>query len=339
MEKPCTIAIAVWNKPEVTRQCLESLVSHTDHPHEVLIIDNGSAAETSNFLQDFCRGRKGFRIKRFDRNIGYLKAANHVLETAETPYICLLNNDTILTDGWLGESISILESRGDIGIVSPTSNEITEKFRKVFKSGRMKENKGRCIEVNSCLGSCFILKKEVTAKIGFFDPVYTSGYFEEVDYCFKARAAGFGSALALGAYIEHLGNVSFGSAPKERDELWHKNRDIFESRWGGSERVLLFLKNCYTGSVLEKMKEHILKRCRARAIVELYANNGGGWAEGLHFNVRQKHSPLYDPLALYLVIALKKKAYDTVITDIHMPSFMMARLKNRLKGLYDLAGL
>ena len=254
MDKVCTIAIAVWNKPDITRQCLESLVRRTDYPHEVLIIDNGSGNETNVFLQDFCRGRENFRIKRFDGNAGYLKAANFALETADTAYICLLNNDTILTPGWLTESISILESRNDIGIVSPTTNEVTDKFKKIFLSGKIKEYKGKSIEVNSCLGSCFILKKEVVNKIGCFDTIYRTGYFEEVDYCFKAAAAGFRSHLALGAYIEHLSNVSFGAAPEERDDLWHRNRIIFESRWGKSERILVFLKNAYGEDVLTKAR-------------------------------------------------------------------------------------
>ena len=126
--------------------------------------------------------------------------------------------------------------------VSPTTNEVSDKFRSISSSGKIKNYKGRSIEVNSCLGSCFILKREVIAKIGYFDPAYTSGYFEEVDYCFRARAAGFKSVLALGAYIEHLGNVSFGLKPKDREELWFKNRAIFESKWGKSERMLIFLK-------------------------------------------------------------------------------------------------
>ncbi|GEM_PF-2076819 len=339
MNKPCTIAIAVWNKPEITAQCLESLVRHTKYPYNVLIIDNGSEEETQVFLRDFCSGKDNFRIKRFDENVGYLRAANYTLETVRTPYICLLNNDTILTDGWLAESISVLESSEDIGIVSPTSNEITGKFKKDFLSGRTKDRKRKFIEVNGCLGSCFILKQEVAARIGYFDPIYAAGYFEEVDYCFKAGAAGFRSVLALGAYIEHLSNASFSAAPKERDALWHKNRDIFESRWGKSERVLIFLKNIYGKEILAKRRTYLLKKCRARAIIELYSKDGGGWAKDLHFNIRQKHSPAYNFLALYLMIILKKKAYDTVITDVHMPSFILNLLKKRLNGFYDFAGL
>ena len=329
MNEPCTIAIVVWNRPDITAQCLRSLVSHTDYPHKVLIIDNGSEEKTKNFLQDFCRGRENFKIKRFDENAGYLKAANFVLETADTPYICLLNNDTILSDGWLGECISILGSGSDIGIVSPTTNEITVKFKRLFLSGGIKDYKGKSIEVNSGLGSCLILKKEAIDRIGYFDPAYGTGYFEEVDYCFKAGSAGLTSRLALGAYIEHLGNKSFSAAPEERKRLWHKNRDIFESRWGRSERILVFLKGRYCADILAGVRGILLEKCRKRAIVDLYSKGGTGWAEGVHLNIRGKKALFYNSLMLFLIVTAKKKAYDTVITDIHMPS---------LNGFYDFAG-
>lgn len=339
MNRPCTIAIAVWNKPEITAQCLKSLTLHTNYPHNVLIIDNGSEEETQVFLRDFCSGKDDFSIKRFDENIGYLSAANFALENITTPYICLLNNDTMVTDGWLSECISVLESRGDIGIVSPTTNEISNNFRAAFLSGCARALKGKSIEVNSGLGSCFILKNEVVKKIGLFDPIYTSGYFEEVDYSFKAAAAGFKSVMALGAYIEHLGNTSFGLMPEERKKLWHANRGIFESRWGKSERILVFVKKAYGKDALSKAKEYLLDKCRHRAIVELYFKRGDGWARGVHFNIRNKKSPFYASLLLCFMIRMKKKAYDIVITDIRMPPLLLRLFGIDLKGFYDFAGL
>lgn len=335
----CTIAIAVWNKPDITRQCLESVAAHTEYPHELLLIDNGSGRPTKKLLEDFCRGKTNCRIKRFDENAGYLKAANFALETLDTSYICLLNNDTIVTDGWLSECIRILGSCGDIGIVSPTTNEISDHFRTAFLSGCTRALKGKSVEVNSGLGSCFILKKEVVKKIGLFDPVYMSGYFEEVDYSFKAASFGFKSVMALGAYIEHLSNASFSVMPEERKRLWHENRSIFESRWGRSERILVFVKGDYGKDVLLKRREYLLDKCRHRAIVELYCKRDDEWARGVHFNIRHKKSPLYAGLILCFMIRMKKKAYDTVITDIRVPPFLLKLFGIDLKGFYDFAGL
>jgi len=339
MDNLCTIAIAIWNEPEITRQCLESIAAHTEYPHELLLIDNGSDCQTGKLLEDFCRGKTNCRIKRFDENVGYLKAANFAIETIGTPYICLLNNDTMVTGGWLSECISVIESRRDIGIVSPTTNEINSSFRAAFLSGCMRALKGKSIEVNSGLGSCFILKKEVVKKIGLFDPVYTSGYFEEVDYSFKAAAAGFRSVMALGAYIEHLGNASFGLMPSMRKKLWHANRSIFESRWGRSERILVFVKSDHGKDVLSKAKEYLINKCRRRAIVELYCKPGDEWVRDVHFNIRHKKSPFYGALLLCFMIKMKKKAYDTVITDIRIPSFFLKLFGIDLSGLDDFAGL
>lgn len=339
MDKLCTIAVTIWNKPDITRQCLESIAAHTEYPHELLLIDNGSDSDTRKVLEDFCRGKANYRIKRFDENIGYLKAANFTIETVHTPYICLLNNDTTVTGGWLSECISILESAADTGIVSPTTNEISDNFRSDFLSGKTRSLKGKSIEVNSGLGSCFILKKEVAEKVGLFDPVYTDGYFEEVDYSFRALSAGFRSRMALGAYIEHLGNTSFGMMPSMRKKLWHGNREIFESRWGRSERILVFVRGDYNDDILSKAREYLLDKCRHRAIVELYCKCGDGWARGVHFNIRHKKSPFYGALVLCFMVKLKKKAYDTVITDIRVLPLLVKLFGLDLKGFSDFTGL
>jgi len=327
MPKICTIAIAVWNQRDVTRRCLESLILKTDYPFKASIIDNGSGEDTKKFLGDFCKDKPNFSIKRFDENIGYLNAANFAFSVLDTPYICLLNNDTILTDGWLSECISVLESGDRIGIVSPTTNEIGRKFTEIFNANRLGEYKGRFVEVDSCLGSCFIVKKEVAERIGGFDPIYTKGYFEEVDYCFMARREGFISVMALGAYITHLSGVSFRENPQALNELWHKNRDILEARWGRPRRMMFFIKGDYAGGALSNVCGYIMKECRARTIVDFYSRHRHEWIEKAHFNIRVKRCLFYNFFVLYLILRFKKKSYDAVITDVKMPLFLRRSLE------------
>ncbi|MCX5686461.1 MAG: glycosyltransferase family 2 protein [Candidatus Omnitrophica bacterium] len=330
IDNKCTIVIAVWNERDVTCQCLESLMCKTDYPHKVLIIDNGSDEDTKRFLENFCRDRPYFTIKRFDENLGYLKAANFAFSTLDTPYLCLLNNDTILTDGWLSECISVLKSRTDIGIVSPTTNEISRKFTEIFDAGRLGEYKGKFIETDSCVGSCFIVKKELVDRIDGFDAVYTKGYFEEVDYCFRARQAGFRSVMALGAYITHLSSVSFNKTPGASKKLWHENRDILESRWGKPKRMLFFIKRKYGSDALSRARDYIIKECRSRTIVDVYFKGNRSWIKEAHFNIREKNCLFYNMLSLFIILKFKKKPYDTIVTDIRMPSALF-----RLAGYGD----
>lgn len=311
----CTIAIPIWNNLEATCQCLTSLVKCTEYPHEILLIDNGSQEPTKKYLEGFCKGRSNCRIKRFDENIGYLSAVNYALTAIKTRYICLLNNDTILTDGWLSECIFILNSSPDIGIACPTTNDTSHRFKKLFTSGGINAFKGKGIEVTSCMGCCFILKKQVVDLIGPFDPDYGEGYLEEVDYCLKASSAGFRSVMALGAYITHIGKMSFGMMPEKIQYLWKKNNALLTSRWGMPERILIFVKNRYSDDELEKARNVILKKCRKRAIVDIYCKSGLEWIRDVHFSIREKNSPLYNLLILKFIVKLKRKGYDTVVTD------------------------
>jgi len=330
-DKTCTIAIAVLDNKDITRQCLDSLILNTEGPYRVLVIDNGSQDETRIFLENFCAVRENFTLKRFNENTGYLAAANYALSTLKTPYICLLNNDTMVTAGWLSECVSILEARSDIGIISPTTNEISKRFEKLYWSGGIKHYRGRAIEVNSCVGSCFIVKREVVDKIGIFDPIYTDGYFEEVDYCLRAGKAGIRAMMALGAYIHHLGKRSFKKLPEEtRYALWHKNRAILESRWGKNRHILFFIKGNYDNGALSRTREYLLDKCRDRAIIDLYFRGNRRWIRGTHFNIRYRDSLFYNFLYLFFILKFKKKSYDAVITDVKIPSFLFNSMKAKI---------
>lgn len=334
MSRLCTIIVTVRNNPGATRICLESLFAQTEEPYKVLIIDDGSDKQTHDFLLKFCTGKNNFQIKRFDENIGYIKAANYALETIDTPYICLLDNNTILTNGWLAECSYILDSYSDIGIISPATNEISGRFAKHYLSGSISNFRGKFIETNGCSGPCMIIKKEAVGKVGYFDPIYQDGYFAETDFCLRARQYSFRSVIALGAYITRAGRSFFDKLPsRERD------KSVFESKWGKPERVMVFLKKFYSPERLERAKTWIVMKCAHRAMIDLYSKDGNWWAEGLHLSIRRKKCVAYNFTVLYLLLLFKKKAYDTVITDMRMPDFMGKLLENKLKGFYDFTGL
>src|SRR3989338_1707235 len=107
----CDIVIPVWNQPTFTKECIESIVKNTDVDYRLIIIDNASGEETKSYLESL-KEQRGLKLLliRNENNLGFLKAANQGMRLSDAQYICLINNDTLVTDGWLSEMIEVAQS-------------------------------------------------------------------------------------------------------------------------------------------------------------------------------------------------------------------------------------
>ncbi len=238
----CDIVVTVYDKIDLTRNCLESVVRHFRPCDRIIVIDNGSGEETREFLGRFAHGNPGtpIEIVRLEKNQGYLRAANEGLRRSSRSAVCLLSNDTVVTAGWLERMCGFLEAQPNIGIVNPMSTT----FGLYPQRGQTPEDvarslareKGRYTECAGCVGFCMLIKREVISAVGVLDEAYADGYFEDTDFCRRAIAAGFTCAIARDAYVWHREHSTFGSG--EREQLFVKNRRIFEARWGKPRRFI-----------------------------------------------------------------------------------------------------
>ncbi|MBA4357812.1 MAG: glycosyltransferase family 2 protein [Desulfovibrio sp.] len=117
-----SIVIPVCNKWELTRACLESLRQHTPgSDFEVIVADNGSADATRDECQPLGSalfpGR--FRRLRFAQNLNFGPACNAGARAASGGLLLLLNNDTLLSPGWLPPLLAALGSDPRMGAVGP----------------------------------------------------------------------------------------------------------------------------------------------------------------------------------------------------------------------------
>lgn len=116
-----SIAIVTYNATTYVRKCLESLRRHTRLPHEVLVVDNASAADTRAYLQS----AGGIKLTLNDENRLWCPALNQALSgaSASSRYFMLLNPDVeVIHGGWLERLIAILESDSRIAITGTQHN-------------------------------------------------------------------------------------------------------------------------------------------------------------------------------------------------------------------------
>ena len=115
-----SIIVPCWNERAYTRQCVAALKSHTRPPWELILIDNGSTDGTGTYLAG-ARDLAAVPVTVVfnAQNLGFPAAINQGLRLARGEYFVLLNNDVVVTDGWLDQLIALANARPGGGHGSP----------------------------------------------------------------------------------------------------------------------------------------------------------------------------------------------------------------------------
>ncbi len=109
-DRLASIIIPCWNQLDFTRLCLTALVRHTRPPWELIVIDNGSTDGTAAYLSGVRDvAPMPVTVISNSRNLGFPAAINQGLRAARGEYLVLLNNDAVVTDGWLTQLIALTE--------------------------------------------------------------------------------------------------------------------------------------------------------------------------------------------------------------------------------------
>lgn len=317
----CDIVIPVWNQLKSTDACLKSVLQNTHCEYSLIIVDNGSNSKTKQFLEDL-RDRiqeRRVTLVRNETNQGFVKAANQGIRVSTAEYICLLNNDTIVTSGWLTELMHLASKYPKLGVINPSSNNLGQKisFGKSLEeyAASFASNTGEYVELMSCIGFCMLIKRSLIGEIGVFDEVYGMGNFEDTDFSMRTKEKGYLCVRAQGAYVYHKENTSFkvfGRYPRE----FEKNRKIFESRWGKAKRVLFAIEDTSEEKNV-KLKVKIEKEIKAGNWV-FVSSKGDNLIRRLsnHSSLKiYNFNSAFHAIRVFLKILVKKKKFDVIYTD------------------------
>jgi GT2 family glycosyltransferase len=257
----CDIIIPIWNKKELTKNCIDSIVRCTIYPYKIIAVDNASNLSTKEYLESLKKqDRFDFILIRNEQNLGNTKAVNQGIVASRGEFICILDNDTVVTPGWLEEMVAIAQSQGNIGIVNPLSNTLgtsprTNSARDIEECAReCLKYKGQYVELGACVGFCTVVKREVIDKIGGWDEAFSPGYFDDTEYSYRAMKAGYKSVCAKGAYVYHSEHASFKD--KNLEKFFKKNEELFYQKVGRPKRILYILTKD-NRDYFEKLKKEV----------------------------------------------------------------------------------
>lgn len=234
-ERNVDVVVCVHNALEDVKRCLDSVLKYSGSQYSLIIVDDGSAEDTRDFLADFARNNK-VKFIHNEQALGYTFAANIGLRNSSSDYAVLLNSDTIVTHGWLDKMVCCGESDSKIGLVGPLSNTASwQSVPKISENGDWAENilpenidleqLAKLISQDSekmypkiplLNGFCLMIKRAVIDDLGYFDEEnFGRGYGEENDYCLRAGKNGWSLAVADDTYIFHSQSKSYSSEKRK----------------------------------------------------------------------------------------------------------------------------
>lgn len=313
----CDIIIPVWNMKALTKQCVDSIIRRTDFPYRIIIVDNASGDETRRYLEDLA-GRKDInaRVIRNEENLGNSKAANQGIRSSDAEYVCILDNDTIVTDRWLSEMVRTAEADEKIAVVNPLSNYGAKRpFGKSWDkiaAGIYQKGRGKYLETAAAIGFCFLIKRRVINDICDWSEGYGPGYFEDTEYSVRAIRRGYKIAIAQGAYVVHLEHSSFRKTGFF-DELFRKNQKLFYDEFGRSKRLLYILTEEKNTSGLGMTA---YKNAQDRNWIWVFAQKGIGVNLQAHAYIKlfYLNKPFFR-INCVLRILKRKKRFDVIYSD------------------------
>lgn len=236
-----SIIILTYNNIEYSKLCIDSIRKFTlEGTYEIIIVDNHSTDGTVEWLKTL----SDIKIILNSENKGFPAGCNQGIEAAEKGNdILLLNNDTIVTQGWLENLQECLHSSPLVGAVDPVTNSCSNYQSIPTNFSSLEEMLDFSLKYNysgikdyeqrlKLVGFCMLIKREVADQIGLLDERFTPGGFEDDDYSFRIQEAGYKLILCKNTFVYHFGSISFKADLPTFNSCLMVNSKKLEEKWG-----------------------------------------------------------------------------------------------------------
>lgn len=260
-----SIIIVNWNGMGYLLGCLESIVKNPPSvSYEIVVVDNESTDSSLEWLKsEKCRlllQGASFRLIESGGNLGFGKANNLAFERTDSPYLLLLNPDTIVTGEAIDNLLNTIESNPKAGLVAPKLlNEDDSVQASVwgppanplilivtyFRLGRFLPRKwlktwlystywdyAQRSKVPAFSGAVMLARRKMIEEAGGFDPSFHM-YGEDMEWCARIRRYGWKLFFEPEAKIYHIGG-------KSSAQRWKEDKARIEQE----KAFILFQKKC-----------------------------------------------------------------------------------------------
>jgi len=218
-----------------------------------VLVDNGSTDETTALFDAWQKRAEadGIAVQRvrLEKNIGAIDGRNAGMERMRGTYWVFLDNDAVVRSrGWLEQLRAVLDGDATIGAVGPklvyalpphdiqsAGCDVTQGGRVVFRgrgSPRLSTQFNTRRDCQTLISACWMMRADAAKKIGPLDPRFSPVQFEDIDYCYRLREAGYRCVYEPSVEMYHFENVTTGrTAELNYPYLTVKNGMKFKEKW------------------------------------------------------------------------------------------------------------
>ncbi len=257
------------NLKQDTYECLQSLLNAGASIEQLIVVDNGSQDDSVAFL----RHQFGERLSILTslENLGYADGLNrgieHSLKGSNSEWLLLINNDTLVDKNFLKDLLQVAQQK-KFELLGPVIfyKDIPEKIwacgdriipgtmigYSLYKEGSLPENIHNPVPVSILNGCCLLVHRTVFDQVGLFDTSFFM-YAEEVDFCWRARQAGFQMACVTKAKMWHKVSASANRVRDYSLYLRIRNQILFYRRYANFAQlpimfIFSFIRNLLQGT-------------------------------------------------------------------------------------------
>jgi len=238
-----SIIIPAKDKFAITYHCIASIIlACNKSSYEVILVDDGSVDETTNAENIV----ENLVVVRNEDNLGFIRSNNKAAGKVRGRYICLLNNDTEVTVGWIDEALEMFELYNDVGSVG---------CRLIYPDGVLQEaggivwgngqpwNYGKnknashpsfnyARNADYLSAAALFVDSDVWVEVGGFSDEFAPAYYEDTDLAYKIRAAGYKTIYCPTSVVVHFEGKSNGTSTKSGIKKYQEiNSKKFRSKW------------------------------------------------------------------------------------------------------------
>lgn len=240
----CDIIIPVYNAVEELKECVASLMQHTDlNNNRIIIINDKSPDPNINVYLNVMEPHDNIIVLQNEQNLGFVGTVNKGMSYSSYDVV-LLNSDTVVTSNWLNKLKDVAYTDAVIATVTPLTNNgsicsvpaflednpIPEGYTvDSFAYFIEKISLHLYPEIPTAVGFCMYIKRHIIEEIGLFDAeTFGKGYAEENDFCCRVIEHGYRNILDDHTFIYHKGSMSFQG---EKLNLLNKNLKTLNERY------------------------------------------------------------------------------------------------------------
>tara|TARA_R110000787_G_scaffold73084_3_gene162802 strand:- start:1825 stop:3870 length:2046 start_codon:yes stop_codon:yes gene_type:complete len=240
------IVLLNWNGKDDTLECLTSLSQISYSNYQVVVVDNGSSDDSVHAIKE---SFPDVTLIETGANLGFAEGNNvgvrHALEQ-NCDYVLLLNNDTVVEPNLLDVLVEYAISKGGLGVFGPKityydkpdviwwAGSKWDNAKQRFDHVGLNEEDSPAFdqpgETDYICGCALFIPTRIIDDIGLMDAKFFLTY-EETDWCYRARKAGYPSYYVPGARVFHKISVSFGGANSPLQQYFYtRNKLLWAAR-------------------------------------------------------------------------------------------------------------